>query len=86
MFLLDVHCMVDGTIFIVYIRLGACLRQELCQVIVHLMQLHQLFTQRSGQGESAVDDLQTYLTRVIRLCGSKRLLLAVQIIFQDSLS
>ena len=57
MLLFDVHCMVNSTIFIVDISLGACFRQELCQVIVNLMQLHQLFTQRARQGERAVDNL-----------------------------
>ena len=51
------------------------------------MQLHQLFTQRARQGERAVDNLQTDLALVVRLRYSKHLLLlAVQIIFEDSLS
>ena len=87
MLLFDVHCMVNVAIFIVDICLGACFRQELSQVIVNLMQLHQLFTQRARQGERAVNNLQTYLALVIRLRYSKHLLLlAVQIIFEDSLS
>ena len=87
MLLFDVHCMVSSAIIIVDISLGACFWQELCQVVVDLMQLHQLFSQRTRQGERAVDNLQTYLALVVRLRYSKHLLLlAVQIIFEDSLS